>query len=186
MEVIVVDGGSDDDTVAEARPWADEILTQAQANRGAQLHAGASRAGGDLLFFLPPDAQPPGNWQQALERFWLQAHGETVAGTAFSVDYGGGFSFRVASRVHNAAARWGGRAVCDQGLCTTPELYRASGGFPPMDGVDDLLFCARLRGLGRLAVLPERIWAAARPMRRTGAWAALFRRAWREASLGTP
>ena len=183
MEVIVVDGGSDDDTVAEARPLADAIVAHGRPDRASQMNAGVERARGDLYLFLAADAQPPGNWQQALEHFWLKAHQETIAATAFTVDYGSGFSFRTAAFLYNALSRWSGRAVCDQGLCTTPELFRASGGFPENSPVDDLIFCARLRSLGKIAVLPDRIWAAARPMRRKGPWASILRRAWLEAGL---
>ena len=68
MELIVVDGGSTDKTAELAGKWADVVEVLPAPNRGAQLHAGAKRATGDLLFFLHADAQPPGNWQERLEQ----------------------------------------------------------------------------------------------------------------------
>src|SRR5450432_4253905 len=58
VEVIVVDGGSTDDTVALARPAVDQILSAARG-RAAQMNAGAAAAGGDILLFLHADTRLP-------------------------------------------------------------------------------------------------------------------------------
>jgi glycosyltransferase involved in cell wall biosynthesis len=178
MELIVVDGGSDDKTAELAAEWADHVLKTDKPNRGVQLDLGAKKATGDLLFFLRPDAQPPGNWQQALEHFWLANHAQKPAASVFSVDYGSSFSLRLASRLSNSSVGWRGAASGEHGLCTTPELYKDAGGFPPLPFHEDITFCERLSALGRIVLLPERIWPAGRRMHRTGAlrWAA--RDAW--------
>ncbi len=168
MEIIVVDGHSDDQTVEEAKPWADQVIVLDEPNRGRQFDEGARKATGDLLLFLRADAQPPGNWQQALEHFWLMPHPHKVAATVFTIDYGVSLPFRVASFLSNASARWRGRAGGDHGLCTTPEIYKESGGFPPFHYMDDFALCDRLGKLGDLVVLKERIWPAARRMHRRG------------------
>src|SRR5206468_2564631 len=110
MELIVVDGGSDDKTADLAREWADQVLVQDAPNRGKQLDEGAKKANGDLLFFLRADAQPPGSWQQALEHFWLASHPEKVAATVFSVDYGASFSLKLAPRMATPPVGWRGAA----------------------------------------------------------------------------
>ena len=172
MEIILVDGGSDDRPAAIAREWADQIIEHASPNRGAQLDAGARKASGDLLFFLRPDAQPPGNWQQVLEHFWLANHPKKMAATVFSVDYGAGFTFRLAARLSNARVRVRQVAGGDHGLCTTPEIYRDCGGFPHFAYMEDAVFCQRLRARGEIALLKETVWPAARRMHRSGplAW----------------
>jgi len=169
LEIILVDGGSDDDTVALARPWADRAIVLEGASRGAQLDAGARAASGELLLFLSADAQPSGGWQHALENFWLSPRLEKVAATAFLVDYGTGFPFRLASALSNASARWRGLAGAEHGLATTPEIYRASGGFPHLVRGEGRAFCLRLKRLGGLVVLSERVHCAARRLRRAGA-----------------
>ncbi len=167
MEVIVADGGSDDGTAGLAREWADHVITLPQTNRGAQLDAGAKIATGDLLFFLRADAQPPGNWQQALEHFWLSTHRKKVAASTFTVDYGTGWKLRLSSRVANAAVGWG-VAYGDHGLATTPEIYKESGGYPPIAYREDVEFCKRLARFGRIARHSEVIWPAGRRLRRDG------------------
>ncbi len=168
LEIILVDGRSDDDTALQARDWADQVIVHDRPNRGAQLHAGAQRASGDLLFFLRADAQPPGSWQQVLEHFWLSRQAKKTAATAFSVDLGLSPSLRLASALANASARWRGLPGGDHGLCVTPQTYRESGGFPPIPILEDLVFCERLSRLGRIVILEERIRPAARRLHRTG------------------
>jgi len=59
-EIIVVDGGSADDTAALARPLADVVITSARG-RAAQMNAGAGMAHGDVLLFLHADTRLPGD-----------------------------------------------------------------------------------------------------------------------------
>jgi glycosyltransferase involved in cell wall biosynthesis len=178
MEIIVVDGGSDDGTPEAAKEWADHVIVHEKPNRGKQLDEGARKATGDLLFFLRPDAQPPGNWQQALEHFWLATHTEKIAATAFSVDYGSARSLRWASALSNAAVSWRGAVSGEHGLCTTPDVYRDSGGFPPIAYREDIVFCGRLEKHGKIVLLKERIWPAGRRMHRAGAFKTALQDVW--------
>ena len=179
MEVIVIDGGSDDGTVSAAREWADEVVDLGKPNRGAQWHAGAEKATGDLLFFLRADAQPPGNWQQALEHYWLTTPTDGLAATAFSVSYGAGAGLSALSMWSNARVR-SGLASSDHGLCTTPDIYKAVGGFPAFPVLEDLEFSRRLAARGRIALLPERLRPAARHVHSIGPLAYIARRLWLE------
>ena len=58
-EVIVVDGGSTDATLALASPLADRAFV-APPGRAAQMNAGAAAASGDVLLFLHADSHLPG------------------------------------------------------------------------------------------------------------------------------
>lgn len=179
MEVLVVDGGSDDGTCAAAADWADEVIEYGSNNRGAQWHAGAERAVGDLMLFLRADAQPPGNWQQALEHFWLATSVEKVAAVGFSVDYGSGMGLRLLSAWSNARVRTGVIGA-DHGICTTPEIYKLVGGFPPYPELEDYEFSRRLASRGRIHLLKDRMHAAARRIRVQGPVNYAVRRIWAE------
>lgn len=178
LEIIVVDGGSTDGTAGLAREWADQVISLEQSNRGRQLDEGARKASGDLLFFLRPDCQPPESWQQALEHFWLASHPRKVAATAFAVDYGSALSLRLAARWANSRVAWRGSVLGDHGLCTTPDIYRESGGYPHYACLEDMAFCDKLSRLGEIALLPERIWPAARGMRRDGPFKTGLKHLW--------
>ena len=179
MELIVVDGGSDDGTVAAAADWADSVLQNAKPNRGAQWDLGAKVATGDLLFFLRADSQPPGNWQQALEHFWLATQVEHVAAVGFKVNYGSAWGLRLLSAWSNARVRTG-MIGADHGVCTTPEIYKAVGGFPGFPELEDLEFSRRLKARGRIHLLPDVIHAAARRLRAQGPLRYAVRRLWLE------
>ena len=169
MEIILVDGGSTDKTLDAARDFVDQVRVLEKPNRGAQLHAGAKRATGDLLLFLHADTQPPGNWQERLEKFWLKNHEEPLAGTVFSIDYGNHLPLRLVAAAQNWRTRWLGLAYGDQGFCVSVDNYAKSGGFPEIPLMEDVEFSRRLRKIGKLELLPERIRPAARRLRRSGA-----------------
>ena len=57
-EVIVVDGGSTDDSPRRAAPWADRVLSGPRG-RARQMNSGAAAARAPLLLFLHADTQLP-------------------------------------------------------------------------------------------------------------------------------
>ena len=57
-EVIVVDGGSEDDTMVIANSLADTLL-QTPAGRSHQMNAGSKGAKGEVLWFLHADSELP-------------------------------------------------------------------------------------------------------------------------------
>ena len=57
-ELLVVDGGSSDDSLSLATPLADKILS-APRGRAKQMNAGAAEATGDILLFLHADTSLP-------------------------------------------------------------------------------------------------------------------------------
>jgi rSAM/selenodomain-associated transferase 2 len=58
-EILVVDGGSDDDTVARAKNAGAIVLACPVKSRAAQMNCGARTASGDVLYFIHADTFPP-------------------------------------------------------------------------------------------------------------------------------
>jgi rSAM/selenodomain-associated transferase 2 len=168
MELILVDGGSKDDTVDTARRWADRIEVLDSPNRGKQLAAGAKVATGDLLFFLHADTQPPGDWQRTLERFWLAAHKTTPSATVFSVDYGRRWDYRLVAWGQNRRVDWRQVAYGDAGFCLPRENYDAAGGLPEHPLMEDVAFSKKLTKIGPIVRLPHHIHPGARRLHKIG------------------
>src|SRR5262249_16866015 len=103
-EVIVVDGGSQDETVAIARNQGGRVL-QARRGRGSQMHAGACAARGDVLWFLHADTRPPvdaaARIQEALRR-------RNVVGGNFKLRFAGnGWAARFMTFVYPILGKFG-------------------------------------------------------------------------------
>jgi glycosyltransferase involved in cell wall biosynthesis len=83
IEIIVVDGGSSDNTVEVAKQWADKTIITI-AGRGLQMNAGATISTGELLVFLHADTllRP-----KSLLRLRNLMHDPTIIGGGFSKDW---------------------------------------------------------------------------------------------------
>lgn len=165
-EIIVVDGGSRDASIAIARASGAAVIETA-AGRGGQLAAGADAATGEWLLFLHADTVPEPGWREAIDRHVALPDAKTRAACfRFSLDDASPQARRlerwVALRVAVLALPYG-----DQGLLIHRSLYSALGGFRPLPLMEDVDFVRRI-GRRRLAVLPVRAETSARRWRQDG------------------
>lgn len=147
-EVIVVDGGSRDRTVALAAPLADRVLRTA-AGRARQMNAGAAVAGGELLWFLHADTLAPADADRILAEAVQGAGGATAWGR-FDVRLSGdGLLLAAVGRLMNLRSRLTGIATGDQGLFVHRALFRQLGGFADLPLMEDIELSRRLKRVGR-------------------------------------
>ena len=66
-EIIVVDGGSTDDTVAIAKAWDAQVIFADRLGRSVQMNLGAKQATGDILCFLHGDTRVPDDVVKVME-----------------------------------------------------------------------------------------------------------------------
>lgn len=158
-EIVVVDGGSRDGTVAAARAFDGVRVIASERGRGAQLHAGALAAHGDVLWFVhadtlaPPDA--PRHIAAAL------ADPRTVGGN-FGIRFEGpSRAARVLTRIY--ARLWLlGLRYGDSAYFVRREDYLAAGGFRPLPIFEDLDLLRRLRRRGRFVRVPAEVVTSSR------------------------
>ncbi len=151
-EVVVVDGGSVDGTVALATARGARLVQAAQG-RGPQLAAGALAATGDWFLFLHADTCLAMGWGEVAGRFMGDPAMARQAG-AFALRFDSGApQARRLERLVAWRSRWLGLPYGDQGLLLARRFYLELGGFRPLPLMEDVEFVRRigLRRLKRLA-----------------------------------
>ena len=166
-EIIVVDGGSSDDTVERASALCDRVV-ECAAGRARQMNAGAAVAGGDWLWFVHADTVVDA---QAVDD--LQALGGTAGRhwARFGVRLSGERAlFRLVARLMNARSCLTGIATGDQALAVERTAFAVAGGFPEQPLMEDVALARALRASGRPACLPVRVTTSSRRWEEQGAW----------------
>lgn len=156
FEVVVVDGGSDDDSQSVASGAARVI--SATRGRGTQLAAGVGVANGDWLWFVHADTRLSQRAVGVLvERLDKPGWG------FFSVRLDGGtWPYRVIERLMSWRSGASGIATGDQGIFVHRELLEAVGGVPRQPLLEDVELCRRLRRLAKPVVLREPLVTSSR------------------------
>lgn len=148
-EVIVVDGRSTDDTVAQAVPHCDRVVTTA-AGRARQLNAGARAARHEWLWFVHADSMlraPVDKYCDAI----VASNGWGFFRVRLS---GAGAMLRIVETAMNLRSRLTGIGTGDQGLFVRRGLFDAVGGFAPIDLMEDVALSKALRRQSRPTVAP--------------------------------
>jgi rSAM/selenodomain-associated transferase 2 len=169
-EVVVVDGGSRDKTLALASPLADSVLTTPRG-RATQMNAGASVAHGDVLLFLHADTKLPAN-ADALIRDGLAQSGRVWG--RFDVRFDQGRVMPFIAIMMNLRSRLTGIATGDQAIFVTRAAFDTIGGFPAQPLMEDVAFSARIRYISRPAYIRARVTTSARRWRRQGILRTVF------------
>ncbi|MBS3905790.1 MAG: TIGR04283 family arsenosugar biosynthesis glycosyltransferase [Syntrophaceae bacterium] len=164
-EVIVVDGGSHDDTITLANPYADKII-QCPRSRSRQMNAGAKLASGDLLLFLHADTFLP----DGADRLIIEGMktGDRKWGR-FDVNFSGKhLLLRVIEFLMNWRSRLSHIATGDQAIFVKRELFEAIGGFPEIDLMEDIALSKMLKKHGRPLCLYQRVLTSSRRWEKKG------------------
>jgi rSAM/selenodomain-associated transferase 2 len=166
VELIVVDGGSADDTRAIAHARADRVVASPRG-RARQMNAGAGAASGDVLLFLHADSRPPAGVADLIR----EALASGAKWGRFDVEIEGRPAMlRVVAWFMNHRSRLTGIATGDQGLFMTRAAYDQAGGFPEQPLMEDIEMCKRLKRVGRPACLPARMITSGRRWEKHGVW----------------
>jgi len=159
VEVIVVDGGSVDETVAVVGGRRDVKLINAERGRGAQMHAGAGVAQGKVLWFLHADTIPQ---PDAFELIGESLGDPHVVGGNFNIHFDG---HRIAARFLTCFYRQMRRLGLyygDSAIFVRREIYEHIGGFKPFPIFEDLDLVRRLNKCGRMTHLTSSVVTSSR------------------------
>jgi rSAM/selenodomain-associated transferase 2 len=166
-EIIVVDGGSTDDTLQLASGAADRVLSS-PAGRARQMNAGAAEAAGDVLWFLHADTRVPAGAIAAARKFQTAGHAWGRLRVRLS---GRRPMFRIIEKMMNTRSCLSGIATGDQGILVTRDAFRCVGGIPEIPLMEDIELSRRLkRAVGRPACIKAVLVTSSRRWEERGIW----------------
>ena len=156
-ELIIVDGGSTDNSIRIAEKFGKVIRTE--RGRAKQLNAGAAASTGDILVFLHAD-------------IWLEPGGFAAVQEALATRYvGGGFFQKIDGksilyRIIEITADMRGKYLKifygDSGIFVSRNDFQQIGGFPEVPIMEEMEFSKALRKLGKTGLIHPRIHISAR------------------------
>jgi rSAM/selenodomain-associated transferase 2 len=165
-EILVIDGGSNDATVQEAKEaGADRTIRSPEKGRAVQMNHGASRSSGELLYFLHADACPPENFDRRIDEAYRAGYG---AGT---------FRFRFDPMkpwllwINSFMTRfpWSFVQGGDRSLFVERELFEEIGGFDESRVImEDFEILERIRPRTPFRIIPDDVRVSSRKYRTNG------------------
>ncbi len=156
-EIILVDGGSTDDTLAKISP--EFCLLHASKGRANQMNVGAKASSGEILFFLHCDSELPKEPLKQIETV-MKNHRAGCFGIAFHSKSFFMFTCRVISnhRIKDRKVMFG-----DQGIFIERDLFFEIGMFPEIPIMEDYQLSLTLKEKGiKLGIAKQRIYTSDR------------------------
>ena len=171
LEVILVDGGSDDRSASLAEALADKIL-QSPPGRARQMNAGADAACGNLLWFVHADVRFSST---AIEEL-MRMHAPKSSGWGFFPVrlVGRHWLLPFVARCMNWRSFLTSVATGDQGIFVERRLFCEIGGYPPIPLMEDIAFSKALRRCERPRLPQQKLAVSGRRWDRNGTWRTIF------------
>jgi rSAM/selenodomain-associated transferase 2 len=176
-QLVVVDAGSLDNTVEQALAFgARVIVAQAgQRGRAQQMNLGAASVDADWILFLHADTLMPEMGAQDFVDL-VNAKIESASNATpiwgrfdlqFSAEHR---SLKVVAWMMNARSRLTGICTGDQAIFVTQDSFRAIGGYPQQDLMEDIELSRRLKRFGGPVCLAPKVTTSARKWLKNGVW----------------
>ncbi|MDP1947720.1 MAG: TIGR04283 family arsenosugar biosynthesis glycosyltransferase [Nitrospirota bacterium] len=174
-ELIVVDGGSSDETPALVESF--RLSTQSSARspirlvpaprgRACQMNEGAKASRGEILLFLHADTQLPSDAKSAIETAMA---GQDMVGGRFDVRFDRPSKWgSIISSMMNWRSRISGIATGDQALFVRHHIFEQMGGFADVPLMEDIDFSRRLKRRGATAALTATVTTSFRRWEQQG------------------
>ncbi len=157
-ELIVVDGGSIDESVKRATPLANRVI-RSPKGRALQMNRGAREATGCYLLFLHADTQLPEGVMKSLNRVMTGQ----VSWGRFDVQLSGDHPmFRLIERMMNWRSRLSGIATGDQAILVRRALFEKVGGYPEIALMEDIELSHQLNKISPPCLLQETVVTSSR------------------------
>jgi len=168
-EVIVVDGGSVDETVSISKLLSDKVIVSG-LGRAIQMNEGASHSKNEVLWFLHADTLIPDN----AIKYIYQALSNKSWGR-FNIHLSGkNILFRIIESMMNLRSCLTGIATGDQGIFINKILFNKIGGFPGIPLMEDIAISKILKRFSRPACVKEKLITSSRRWEKNGILSTVF------------
>jgi len=151
VEIIVVDGGSKDETLLITKSLGVKVIIS-PPGRANQMNAGAIAASGEILLFLHADTRLPTTFDQMI-RTTLAKPGIVAGAFALRINAPNWglrlVEFGVKWRSHLWQMPYG-----DQAIFITKDVFQEVGNFPQMPIMEDFELMRKLKTMGKIYLLP--------------------------------
>jgi len=171
FEVIVVDGGSTDQSVQVARAYA--AVLSSQKGRGVQMNVGAHVAQGETLLFLHADTFLEEGALFEVEKAMQKRN--VVGGCLTQAIEGRHLYYRWLEFSGQLRTRWFQVFYGDQAIFVRKEIFDTLRGYPSTPILEDVAFSQRLKRKGKTVILPKRVFCSPRRWEKEGKMRRSFR-----------
>jgi len=163
FEVIVTDGGSEDETIGIAKKYG-VLLCSSKRGKGFQLIKGVESSSGDILIFIHADTFLPKNAFKLINEYFID-RGCKIATFRMKFD-NESILFKIYSwftRFDSVFTTFG-----DQVIVITKSFYEEIGGFPELPIFEDVELLRKARKKTRIVKFPDYVTTSARRLKEKG------------------
>lgn len=166
LEILVIDGGSTDDTKTEISKFQNITFLTSEKGRAKQMNLGAKKASGSVLYFLHADSFPPKNFDNYILNEVKKGHEAGCFIMKFNSNH---WWLKIAgflTKLPWKACRGG-----DQSLFVSKALFNTIGGFDETFVIyEDNDFISKLYARNQFIVIQKWLTTSARRYKTNGIW----------------
>jgi rSAM/selenodomain-associated transferase 2 len=173
LEIIVVDGGNQAETVSAIRDEDVERLSS-KRGRGAQMNRGAAVAHGEVLLFMHADTRLPSDGLRSIASSMDDAR---FSAGAFDLEIAGkGMAYRIIEKVASFRSRLTGIPYGDQAIFVRRDYFLGLGGYKELPIMEDVDLMRRIkRDGGKVCFVSGKARTSARRWEKEGVIRCTFR-----------
>ena len=163
-EILVVDAMSIDNTIQTVLDFSlDNLKTYSDHSlryrKFASLNKGVELSRGDVLIFLDADTLVP----QDFDRLLIAEIEKGFVGGAFELDYNNKpFPLKLILAINRFRYKYSKHFYGDQVFFCNREAFQKVGGYPKVTILETAAICKKLKKIGKLSLIPQRVISSSR------------------------
>lgn len=170
-EIIVIDGGSQDDSANIATPYVDQLISS-ECGRAKQMNKGAACAKHNYLLFLHIDTTLPEQVLQSLQKAFSNTSSRWGR---FDVRLSGQhILYRCIEWLMNKRSRITGIVTGDQAMFVSQQMFKEVGGFPDIPLMEDITLSRSLKKISAPICLSDIVISSSRRWQEHGIVRTIF------------